>query len=325
MLRIPAQAEDQHIEIIGDTGSGKTTIIMQLLRQIQARGHSAIVYDPACEFIQRFYDTSRGDIVLNPLDRRCPYWGPSEELIRRAEARTIAASLFQPTTDRKGEFFIESPQKIFAHLLLSLPTPQQLVDWMSHPDEIDERVKGTELAALIDKKAHQQRSGVLGSLSLVADSFRLLPTAYSARQHRSTKWTWTPSPQERSRNLRRSRSLTRLINLHQQRRGKRPPPRKPGSFQGSVSADPFFLPARPPTLFRGPRKRGRYFLPPDGAGAIVPVHSSAHCLIESMDVVPSSDRISALPPPSRYNRGSMSALATMRLSSLPNTHVGSNR
>jgi hypothetical protein len=90
MLRVPQRAENQHFEIIGDTGSGKTTIILQMLRQIQARGHSAIVHDPACEFIERFYDESRGDIVLNPLDRRCPYWGPSEELVRRAEARTIA-------------------------------------------------------------------------------------------------------------------------------------------------------------------------------------------------------------------------------------------
>jgi hypothetical protein len=79
MLRIPLRAEDQHFEIIGDTGSGKTTIIMQMLRQIQSRGHSAILYDPACEFVERFYDKERGDIVLNPLDRRCPYWGPSDE------------------------------------------------------------------------------------------------------------------------------------------------------------------------------------------------------------------------------------------------------
>jgi type IV secretory pathway TraG/TraD family ATPase VirD4 len=185
LLRISQRAEDQHFEIIGDTGSGKTTIIMQLLRQIQARGHSAIVYDPACEFIERFYNEIRGDIVLNPLDRRCPYWGPSEELIRRAEARTIAASLFQPTNDKKGEFFVESPQKIFAHLLLELPTPQQLVHWMSHPEEIDRRVKGTELASLIDPSAPHQRSGVLGSLSLIADSFRLLPTKLDAK----AQWT----------------------------------------------------------------------------------------------------------------------------------------
>jgi hypothetical protein len=84
MLRIPIHAEDQHVEIVGDTGSGKTTIIMQMLQQIEARGDSAIVYDQACEFIERFYDAGRGDIVLNPLDRRCPYWRPSEELVRRA-------------------------------------------------------------------------------------------------------------------------------------------------------------------------------------------------------------------------------------------------
>jgi molybdopterin-guanine dinucleotide biosynthesis protein len=32
---------------MGDTGAGKTTLIMQILRQIQGRGHAAIVYDPA--------------------------------------------------------------------------------------------------------------------------------------------------------------------------------------------------------------------------------------------------------------------------------------
>jgi hypothetical protein len=206
LLRVPERAEDQHFEIIGDTGSGKTTIIMQMLRQIQARGHSAIIHDPACEFIERFYSESRGDIVLNPLDRRCPYWGPSEELLRRAEARTIAASLFQPTNDRKGEFFVESPQKIFAHLLLDLPTPQQLIEWMSHPEEIDRRIKDTELASLINPSAPQQRSGVLASLSLIADSFRLLPrkedaaTEWNAREWSKERKGWiflTSQPAER--------------------------------------------------------------------------------------------------------------------------------
>lgn len=206
LLRVPERAEDQHFEIIGDTGSGKTTIIIQMLRQIQTRGHSAIIYDPACEFIERFYSESRGDIVLNPLDRRCPYWGPSEELVRRAEARTVAASLFQPTNDRKGEFFVDSPQKIFAHLLLDLPTPQQLVEWMSHPEEIDKRIKDTELASLIDPSAPQQRSGVLASLSLIADSFRLLPkkgdsaAEWTAREWSKERKGWiflTSQPAER--------------------------------------------------------------------------------------------------------------------------------
>ena len=188
LMRIPQRAEGQHIELMGDTGTGKTRLIMQLLMQIRERGHSAIVYDPACEFVQRFYDPST-DIILNPLDARCPYWGPSEELRRRAEAKAIAASLYQPTTDKKGEFFTETPQKIFAHLLTFGPSPQELVDWMANPDEIDRRVQNTEMAMMIAKGAQQQRNGVLASLGLIADSLRMLPKKETSESHWSaTEW-----------------------------------------------------------------------------------------------------------------------------------------
>jgi hypothetical protein len=75
MLRIPARAEAQHMQIIGDTGAGKSALLAQVLRQVRSRGDSAIVYDPAREFVKRFYDPEHGDVILNPLDRRCPYWG----------------------------------------------------------------------------------------------------------------------------------------------------------------------------------------------------------------------------------------------------------
>ena len=189
MLRIPARAEAQHMQIIGDTGAGKSALMFQLLRQVCGRGDSAIVYDPAREYVKRFYDPNRGDIILNPLDRRCPYWGPAEELRSRSEAKALAASLFQPPQDKKGEFFIESPQKIFAFLMAYGPTPDQLVQWMSNPVEIDRRIKGTEHAHLIDPQAHQQRAGVLASLGLVADSLRLLPNRNEANgQWTATEW-----------------------------------------------------------------------------------------------------------------------------------------
>jgi hypothetical protein len=192
LMRIPERAEGQHIELMGDSGTGKSRLIMQLLLQVQERGHSAIVYDPACEFVQRFYDKDRGDIVLNPLDARCPYWGPSEELRRRAEAKAIAASLYQPTTDKKGEFFTETPQKIFAHLLTFGPTPQELVEWMANPDEIDRRVQNTEMAMMIAKGAQQQRNGVLASLGLIADSLRMLPRKDRTAHHwNATQWAET--------------------------------------------------------------------------------------------------------------------------------------
>ena len=193
MIRIPAKAEAQHMQIIGDTGAGKSAMLFQVLRQVRGRGDSAIVYDPAREFVKRFYDPSRGDVILNPLDKRCPYWGPAEELRSRSEAKALAASLFQPPQDRKGEFFIESPQKIFAFLMAYGPTPDELVQWMSNPDEIDRRLQGTEHAHLIDPRAHQQRAGVLGSLGLVADSLRLLPK----REEGNGAWTATEWAEKR--------------------------------------------------------------------------------------------------------------------------------
>jgi hypothetical protein len=194
-LRIPRDAENKHFLIVGDTGSGKSSIIRQLLYQVEARGDSAIVYDPACEFVKQFYSARRGDIVLNPLDARMPYWNPSKELRRKAEAKALAVSLYQPE-GVSNCFFVEAPQKIFAHLLTYLPTPVELVQWMSDPAEIDRRVKGTEYWALIDPKAPQQRTGVLGSLNMSADSFRLLPesdettSAWTATQWAEARRGW---------------------------------------------------------------------------------------------------------------------------------------
>jgi type IV secretory pathway TraG/TraD family ATPase VirD4 len=193
MLRIPLRAEAQHMQIIGDTGAGKSALMFQVLRQVQSRGDAAIVYDPAREFVKRFYNPSRGDVILNPLDKRCPYWGPADELRSRSEAKALAASLFQPPQDKKGEFFIESPQKIFAFLMAYGPTPDELVEWMSNPEEIDRRLKGTEHAHLIDSRAHQQRAGVLASLGLVADSLRLLPKSSEG----NGSWTATEWAEKR--------------------------------------------------------------------------------------------------------------------------------
>ena len=70
------------------------------------------------------------------------------------------------------------------------PNPQQLVEWLSKPAEIDKRVQGTEMEAMIAKGAQQQRNGVLASLGLVADSLRMLPTKEQAK---NKTWSATES------------------------------------------------------------------------------------------------------------------------------------
>lgn len=186
--RIPRDREAMHFLIVGDSGTGKSAAIRQLLSQIWERGEAAIVYDPAMEYLPQFYNAARGDVILNPMDARCPFWSPGDEVPHEAEALTLAASLF-PDQGRENRFFVEAPRKIFAHLLNLKPTPQELTYWMSNADEIDKRVEGTELAAMIDKGAANQRSGVLGSLNMVADAFKLLPKeSETERRWNTVEW-----------------------------------------------------------------------------------------------------------------------------------------
>jgi hypothetical protein len=171
-------------------GTFKTQLIMQVLRQIRDRGDVAIVHDPACEFVQRFYDEQRGDYILNPLDARCPFWGPASEIEGNQEATAVAASLYQPTSmSVKDEFFYRAPAKIFAHLLKEGPDPHQLADWMSDEPELQRRVEGTEMAFFINRKAGPQANGVLASLGMTAESLRLLPRAKdSKREWNAVDW-----------------------------------------------------------------------------------------------------------------------------------------
>lgn len=178
-LRLPLAIERNHILIMGDTGTGKSTLIRRTLIQIEERGETAIVYDPALEYTSEFYRPERGDAILNPLDQRMPYWSPGEELLHPAEALTLATSLF-PDRRNENPFFVEGPRKIFAHLLTFRPTPEEIAWWMCHEEEIDRRVKGTQYAAMIDRQAPAQRSGVLASLNMVADALKLLPSEKQA-------------------------------------------------------------------------------------------------------------------------------------------------
>jgi hypothetical protein len=113
--------------------SNKSSCIRQLAFRIQERGECAVIFDPAGEFIRQFYNEKRHDVVLNPLDERMPYWNPAEEVDDEAEALTLATSFYQPDKI-PNQFFVESPQKIFAYLISRepKPTPEDLIDgWLA--------------------------------------------------------------------------------------------------------------------------------------------------------------------------------------------------
>ncbi len=189
-VRIPRELEASHILLMGDTGAGKSNAIRQILRQVEKRGESAIVYDPAGEFVQEFYRPERGDYILNPLDDRCPFWSLDGELSGRGIEDAIAAAML-PDKQHENGFFTDAPRRVLSALLRRGASVGSLLGWMADPVEIERRLAGTPQAAYLDRKAGPQRAGVLSSLNLIADSLDLLPEMGEGRQWFTTeKWKW---------------------------------------------------------------------------------------------------------------------------------------
>ena len=111
-IRIPHSDEEQHILVLGDAGTGKSTLIRQLIPQIRARGETAIIFDPALESTSQFYNPERGDFLLNPVDARMPYWTPADEIRYAPESLTLARSLF-PERERDDPEAVAAARSIF--------------------------------------------------------------------------------------------------------------------------------------------------------------------------------------------------------------------
>ena len=180
-IRMARCDETEGIIMLGDPGTGKSQTIHHFLLQIATRQpvESAVIYDPACEFVKRHYNRKRGDIILNPLDRRSPYWSPSHEVRIVTDKKLITESFLPGKTEfsqaSTSGFFLKAARAILGRMLEFKPTPDELVAWLGSADSIDMIVADTEHAHLIPRNAHGQRAGVLGVLSDLGDTLRLLP------------------------------------------------------------------------------------------------------------------------------------------------------
>lgn len=91
---ISPQYEAMHTQIVGVSGSGKSTAIKHILGQVYARpGSRAIIVDPDGGYAAQFYDPARGDLIFNPFDARAACWNLFADIRQPYHAEQIAASL----------------------------------------------------------------------------------------------------------------------------------------------------------------------------------------------------------------------------------------
>ena len=193
-LRIRKVDESVHMLIAGDSGTGKSALQHTILKQIAQRDEDrAVIYDPSMEFWERHGNSSRGDILLHPLEDVCPYWNITQEIRTPVDAAALTKSLIPDSIEGRVNFFEISPRKLLAKMLIELKKEnrgvERLLRWLSDPEKIYDLVDGSALEVLIDKNAHGQRSGILATLAQIAAPLELLPVNDGRSFFSFTQWS----------------------------------------------------------------------------------------------------------------------------------------
>jgi Type IV secretion-system coupling protein DNA-binding domain len=204
-LRVPRAIESQHFLFVGAPGSGKSTAIRRMLRQIEERGQTAVVLDPECEYVPEFYRPERGDLMLNPLDARCPAWSPWWELTPGSEAmdaEALAAALIPDPPNVFGQsgadfFFRQSARTLIVSLLQRVKSrePGDIPKLLALPRaKLKEDLRGTPAEVLIDPGAHEQGAGIVATAFNATNPFRYLVSeaerAWSALEWAQSRAGW---------------------------------------------------------------------------------------------------------------------------------------
>jgi type IV secretory pathway TraG/TraD family ATPase VirD4 len=108
--------ETKHFRIIGTTGTGKSTAFRELLQGALGRGDRAVFADPDFEYVARFHEPARGDVILNPFDPRSVRWDLYAELRAPYDYDQLARSLIGEGTGSEKAWRAYA-QTFFAALL----------------------------------------------------------------------------------------------------------------------------------------------------------------------------------------------------------------
>ena len=96
-LPVPESDETKHFKMIGTTGTGKSTAIRELLTGALGRGDRAVIADPDGSYLNKFYDPSRGDVILNPFNPKATRWDLFGEMTTLHDADQLSRSLIADT------------------------------------------------------------------------------------------------------------------------------------------------------------------------------------------------------------------------------------
>lgn len=173
-------SEVKHIDIIGTTGAGKSVTFKYLIKCIRKCGDRAMIYSTSYEFIEGFYQNK--DIILNPLDKRCPNWSIWAEAEKVYHYDNIAGAVIpEEQGDKNQPFWSNASRTLFANAARKMKdagdysTKKLLKQLLTvSQEEIAKVVKNTEAAALVKEGMESVALSIRAELSTNLKSFKFL-------------------------------------------------------------------------------------------------------------------------------------------------------
>ena len=169
-LPIVKDSERQHILITGTTGTGKTNMLNELLPQIRRKSEKAIIVDMTGSYVDRFYDPSNGDIILNPFDARTSNWLPWNDIVDTEDFDDLASHFSSNNGMGRTSFFDRTAELVLAEALKKYAVSRDLKELLrittySSNSEFAEAFKDTAVAGMINNSAPETSTGVQATLS----------------------------------------------------------------------------------------------------------------------------------------------------------------
>jgi hypothetical protein len=138
-IKLPRNCETLHLLLAGATGTGKTTLITEVLSTIIPRGDRVVVCDPNGYHLSRF--ATKDDVVLNPFDARSPGWSLFNEVRRDFDYDRLARSVVPDGngSDRQWHFYAQTlcSETMRGLMLRGEGDTQRLMHWVTVAQKAD--------------------------------------------------------------------------------------------------------------------------------------------------------------------------------------------
>ena len=172
--------ETYNILLAGSPGTGKTQAIMRLLDRINERGDAAIVYDTKGALLSRFMDPDRGDILLNPLDRRSAPWSPWADLDKATHPQEFVNAMI-PESSRSETFWHSAARVLLRETMMTqFNDPDRSVAKLINTilntpiDDLRRLLRGTEAEPYLEDGLEKMRGSIQSNLSTYLAPLRFL-------------------------------------------------------------------------------------------------------------------------------------------------------